>query len=38
MLKAEDDLEAIMYPAYGTHHRLRIIRGNKIRLTQDPFE
>ena len=36
--KAEHDLKAIMYPAYGTHDRLRIIGGNKIQTTQDPSE
>ena len=29
MQNAEHDLKGIMYPAYGTHHRLRTIRGNK---------
>ena len=38
MPKAEHDLRAIMYPAYGTHHRLRTIRGNKIQLTQNRSE
>ena len=38
MHKTEHDLEAIMYPVYGTHHRLRIVRGNNIQLTQNPSE
>ena len=38
MHKVERDLRAIMYPAYGTHHSLRIIRGNKIQLTKNPSE
>ena len=36
--KSEQDLKAIMYPAYGTHHRLRIISGTEIQLTQNPSE
>ena len=38
MHRAEHDLKAIMYPAEGTNHILRIIRGNKIHLTQNPSE
>ena len=34
MHKAEHDLKAIMYPAHGKHHRLCILRGNNIQLTQ----
>ena len=37
MSDAEYDIKAIMYPAYGTHHRLRNISGNKIPLTQEPI-
>ena len=29
MLKTEFDLKDIIYPSYGTHHRLRSISGNK---------
>ena len=38
MYNAEDDLKAIMYHAYGTHHWLHIIRENKIYLTKDLSE
>ena len=34
----EHDLKAIKYPTYGTHHRLCIIRRNKIQLIQDPSD
>ena len=33
MPKIEYDLKAVMYPAYGTHHRLRSIKENKTQLT-----
>ena len=36
--KTGHDRKVIMYPAYGTHHRLRTVRGNKIQLTQNPSE
>ena len=38
MHKSEHGLKAIMYPAYGTHHRLSIIRANKNLVTQNPSE
>ena len=38
MFKAEHDLKAIVYPAYGTHKRLCTIRGDKIQLTQNQSE
>ena len=38
MPKAEDDFKAIMYPAYGMHHILRTITGNKIQPTQSASE
>ena len=38
MHKAEYDLKAIMYPANGTHYRLRTIRENKIQLTKNISE
>ena len=38
MHKVEHDLKTIMYPAYGTHHKLRTIKGIKIHLTQNPSE
>ena len=38
MPKAEHDLKAIMYHAYGTHRRLRTFRENKIQLIQNRSE
>ena len=38
MHKTEHDLKAIMHHAYGTHHRVRSIKGNKIQLNQNPSE
>ena len=38
MHKVEDHTMAIMYPACGTHHRLRTIGGNEIQLTQNQSE
>ena len=36
MHKAEHDIKAIIYPAYGTRHGLDSIRGNEIQLTHNP--
>ena len=34
----ENDLQAIIFPAYGTHHRLHSINGHKTQLTRYPYE
>ena len=38
MTKAEYDLMAIMYFAYGTHHSLSKIDGNKFQPTRHPTQ
>ena len=38
MHEAEHDHKAIMYAAYGTHHRLYTIRRNKIQPTKNPSD